>query len=144
MLLLYSFVRTISSVLINELIGIIKNFLLYFTKFKTASDEAVFLNFFPNRKQVVLNGKELFPLYGSGGLRSHIVTNSVDAGNFFDDPFGYFIEYSPVGMFDSGGHCVYRVDGTDDNRPFPAAGVIADAHRLDIGNKGKVLPYLAL
>ena len=44
----------------------------------------------------------------------------------------------------SGGHGVYRIDGTDDDRPVKGALVIPDAHAFEVGHNGEILPHLAL
>ena len=47
-------------------------------------------------------------------------------------------------VLDGRGHGVLGVDGTDDDGPAFGALAFGHADRLEIGNGGEVLPYLAL
>ena len=71
---------------------------------------------------------DLFPLDGSGWLRSQIIQHSVDAGNFVGDAVYDLAEEGVGDLLDGGGHGVLRVDGADDAGPLEAAEAILYAN----------------
>ena len=88
--------------------------------------------------------RRLFPFDGARGLRGEVVQHAVHARNLRDDALRDVMQQLVRDLLDGGGHRVAGIDGTDDDRPVPAALVVLDTRGLIVGNDGEVLPDLAL
>ena len=46
----------------------------------------------------------------------------------------------PIDGFDSSRHGIYRIDGTDDNRPFKGTCIVAYTYGFEVRHNGEILP----
>ena len=84
------------------------------------------------------------PLNRARRLRREVVENAVDVFYFGGDSLCDVLEKLEGNVLDGGGHGVGGVDGADDGGIGKGALAVLDAHALEVGHGGKVLPDLAL
>ena len=84
----------------------------------------------------------LFPFDCRIGFRRHIVANAVDVFNFLQDTVRDLHQDRPIDRLDSSRHGIYRIDGTDDDRPVERTCIIAYTYGFEVRHNREVLPNL--
>lgn len=86
----------------------------------------------------------LFPLNRASRLWGQVEQTAVDALDLGGDTGGDMLEQVEGYILHSGGHGVHGIDRADDHAPLVRALIVTDADGLDVGDRGKILPHLAL
>ena len=86
----------------------------------------------------------LFPLDGAGRLRGEVERYAVDPFDFVRDAVCDMLQQCERDIRNGRGHCVAGIDRTEHHEiSFGAFSFFADAHALEVGDDGEVLPYLS-
>lgn len=84
----------------------------------------------------------LFKFNRSRRLRRTIITNPVHILHLSQYPVRYPLQHLPVHFLHTGGHCINRINRTDNHHILKASRMVLHPNRFKIRNYGKILPYL--